>query len=74
VGWRAIFVRQAAAQDIDLGPGELCIAVATFKPAQRGAKRRKKDLRQAVGDAANNPRVVDPSKQLASGRNHGARF
>ena len=66
MGWRAVPIRQVAAQEADLGPGELRLAVATPKPAQRGAQRRKQNLGQAVGGPADNPRIIDPGKQLAS--------
>jgi len=74
VGRRAVFVRQVAAQEVDLCPGELRVAVAAPEPAQRGAERRKQDLRQPVGGPADDARIVDPGEKLASGRNHGARL
>jgi len=67
-------VRQVAAQEVDLCPGELRVAVAAPEPAQGGAQRREEDLRQAVGASADDPWIVDPGEKLASGRNHGARL
>jgi len=75
-------MRQAAAQEPDCGPGELRVAVAAPKPAQRGAGCCEEDVRQAVRGAADDPRVVDPGRtlrvwpggDLASGRNHGVRL
>ncbi len=78
VGRRAVLIGQITPQDVDLCPGELCpgelrVAVAAPEPAQRGAKRRKQDLRQPVGGPADDPRIVDPGEKLASGWTHGAR-
>lgn len=72
VGRRAALIGQVAAQELDLGPGELRVAVAAAEPAQRGAECREKHLSQAVRGSADDPWVVDPGEELASGRNHGA--
>jgi len=74
VGRRAVLVGQVAAQEVNLCPGELRVAVAAPKSAQGGAKCREQDLRQPVGGPTGDARIVDPGEKLASGRTHGARL